>query len=155
MGRIIGVVAAWLLLACSSGAAGGSGPAETPDPVVDGPVTTTTPEDTTWLTDARLDDTFLWAVLQPGLDAQTLSPSQDANPILHVQLDAAPLRATIFTHHHFDLMSMASHVRFMVKARSPMKLGVSVMPALDADYFAARDAGRVWPVATIDVSSDW
>lgn len=80
----------------------------------------------------------------------------DGDKVLHVNIDESPARATLSTHNIFDLLSAAHEVRFSARASAPLRLLVSASHTIqEYDYFAARDAGARWPLASVEVGVEW
>ena len=99
-----------------------------------------------------LDDAFPWFD-GSGDGGPTSGPSDE---ILHIVASGTPARSTLSTHNHTAVLSGFSAIGFSARASVPLKLLVSASNAIQAyDYFAARDAGTQWPVASVEVGVDW
>lgn len=99
-----------------------------------------------------LEDMFPW------FDGSGASEFPPAGTDVQLVLAATgnPARGTLSTHNHIDLLSAVSTVSFSARASAPVKLLVSARRSVDGyDYFAERDAGKLWPVAAVDVDVDW
>jgi hypothetical protein len=80
---------------------------------------------------------------------------RDQDGVVHVTFSTGPVQATVSTHKHFAVIGIASGVAFSAMASAELELQVSVHSALETDYFGARDNGTPWPVASVDVGTDW
>ncbi len=135
-------------------AAAGSGTTTT---TTGGSGTTTTggaPATPQWLTELKLDDVFPWFVQRAGGSYET-APANGPDGVVYIKLEGAPVEATISTHNHLDVVHVAHAATFRAKANTALTLLVSVKEGLDADYFTARDTGKSWPVAPVNLDTEW
>jgi hypothetical protein len=109
------------------------------------------------LRDTALDDAFPWFVTRPGgvVGAMLDRDGDGIDKVVHVVLSEAPAEATISTHSHLEVVGWARAVNFKAKASAETNLLVSVRASLQADYFAARDAGQIWPTASVQLGTEW
>lgn len=99
-----------------------------------------------------LDDASPWF---DGSGSLRLPPIQ-INQVLHIAVDATPAQETLSTHDQVALISNTSVLHFSARSNAPLRLLVSASQSiLGYDYFAARDAGELWPLAGVDVNVDW
>jgi hypothetical protein len=76
--------------------------------------------------------------------------------VVHIVASGTPARSTLSTHNHVALLSGVSTIDFSARGSAPLRLLVSASNAIQSyDYFAAREAGMLWPVAPVDVGVDW
>jgi hypothetical protein len=109
------------------------------------------------LAEVQLDDVFPWVVTLPGTGFGGLlqGEGEGAEKVVHVVLNESPAAATISTHNHIDVVGWARSVNFVAKATAETTLLVSVRASLQADYFAAREVGQLWPTASVQVGTEW
>lgn len=83
-------------------------------------------------------------------------PSGQNDEVLHIIASGLPARFTLSTHNHYDPLSSSRGIAFSARASAPTRLLVSASKAIQSyDYFAARAAGTLWPVAPVDVGLVW
>jgi hypothetical protein len=76
--------------------------------------------------------------------------------VVHMVASGTPARSTLSTHNHVALLSGVSAIDFSARGSAPLRLLVSASNAIQSyDYFAAREGGKLWPVAPVDVGVDW
>lgn len=106
-----------------------------------------------WLAELSLSDTFPWFQQRHGGSFGMTPAAQEG--VLHVVFEGSPVEWTVSTHNHLSVSGLVSGINFNVKSNAPRVIGVSVLSSLGADYFAARDAGKSWPVAWVEVPVVW
>ena len=97
-------------------------------------------------------DTFPWFDGSGASDAMRgITPE-----VVHIVASGTPARSTLSTHNHIALLSGVSAIDFSARGSAPLQLLVSASNTIQSyDYFAAREAGMLWPVAPVDVGVDW
>lgn len=138
---------AWLVAACGGEATRGAG--EKPGSGQAGAPSSGSP-----LAGLKLDESFPWFVQEAGGPYEAAADDQDA-ALVHVTFTGKPLQASLSTHNHVAVVGLTSAVAFSAKAEPPVTVLVSVKATLDADYFAAKAEGRLWPVAPVKVGTEW
>ncbi len=105
------------------------------------------PHDPFWL-----DDNFPWF----DADGTMIYLPGGEGRILRLPVPASPARGTFSTHNPIDLIAQTSSLRFSARANAPAVIKVAVgHEQLSYNYFAAREAGSQWPVATVMVTPEW
>ncbi|HEY8942856.1 MAG TPA: hypothetical protein VIM73_01285, partial [Polyangiaceae bacterium] len=94
-----------------------------------------------------LDEAFPWFLVESGSSATSVVTARPDDGVLHVDFADAPVRATLSTHHHFEVLSVAQRVEFSAQTSEDVVLRVSVKRALTtSDYFTATESP--WPTTT-------
>jgi hypothetical protein len=108
------------------------------------------------LSGASLEEVFPWIVV----DANSSPPPREVpltdDGVLRLAFMDAPVRATLSTHNHFEIVSIAERIEFSAVASEDLTLRVSLKRDLTSgDYFAASEQGLPWPSAVVNVSTSW